>query len=71
MSANGELIVKVIAIQIDRRTKEGDSAECRARRRTQAYCRMSRTTTQPCAQRDTELVRIFVWFAIGLLNPLV
>ncbi len=33
---------------------------------------MSRTTTQPCAQRDTELVRIFVWFAINIpLNFLV
>ncbi|MEE3325309.1 MAG: polysaccharide pyruvyl transferase family protein [Methanosphaera sp.] len=27
---------------------------------------MSRTTTQPCTHRDVELVRIFVWFAIGL-----
>ena len=41
----------IIAIQINRRTK--------------AYWRMSRTTTQLCAYRGVELVWIFVWFAIG------
>lgn len=56
-----------IAIQINRRIKGNDADECRARRRTKAYCRMSRTTTQPCTHRDVELVRIFVWFAINLI----
>ena len=56
--------IVVIAIQINRRIKGNDADECRARRRTKAYCRMSRTTTQPCAHRGVELVRIFVWFAI-------
>ena len=56
---------RIIAIQINRRTKGDDAGECRARRRTKAYWRMSRTTTQLCAYRGVELVWIFVWFAIG------
>ena len=55
----------IIAIQINRRTKGNDAGKCRARRRTKAYWRMSRTTTQLCAYRGVELVWIFVWFAIG------
>ena len=54
----------IIANQINRRTKGDDAGECRARRRTKAYWRMSRTTTQLCAYRGIELVWIFVWFAI-------
>ena len=57
-------IVSSIAIQINRRTKGDDAGKCRARRRTKAYWRMSRTTTQLCAYRGVELVWIFVWFAI-------
>ena len=42
-----------IAIQINKRIKGGDTGEF-----------MARTTTQPGAYRDAELVRVFIWFAI-------
>ncbi len=38
---------------------------CMARKRTQEYCRISSTMTQPCAIMRAELVWLFVWFAIS------
>ena len=56
--------LRTIAIQINRRTKGGDEELCMARKRTQEYCRISSTMTQPCAIMRAELVWLFVWFAI-------
>ena len=53
-----------LAIQINRRTKGGDEELCMARKRTQEYCRISRTMTQPCAIMHAELVWLFVWLVI-------
>ncbi len=53
-----------IAIHGNNAEKGSEDGDCRARRRTQAGRRPSRTTTRPCDFRTAELFAVFSWIAI-------
>ena len=59
MLKTNNLTKHIIAVQENKYKKGGDAEACRARKRTKAYCRMSRTMTQPCAFLRAKLLQLF------------
>ena len=57
------------AIPRNNEKKGSEDGNCRARRRTQAGWRPSRTTTQPCNPRTAELFSVFLGIALIRKDP--